>query len=159
MAVDLYKTGNVNLRSPYCFDKKEEAMYPIHLATVGGNLKLVRWLISEKFCPLHTVNQKKKGKNQVVLSPVVTSKGKSVLEIALYHQRIDIVHYLVSEKKLSLFDEKTLSTEVALANLTSVLNMLPPNYFDGIQIQTTAVSIPESPTFPARSSIQRSPSF
>jgi len=136
-AKDLHATGNVNLRSPFCLDKKSESVYPIHLAILGGNLNLVRWLTSERFCPLRT--QTRKGK-KVLSIPLLTSKGRSPLEIALLHQRIDIVHYLVAEKKQSLFEEKNLSTDVTLANLTSVLNMIPPNYFAGKQISTVPLS-------------------
>jgi hypothetical protein len=139
LAVDLHSTGNVNLRSPYWLDKKEEAMYPIHLATIGGNLKLVRWLISERYCPLEMIDPKKKMKNQVVYSPVLTSKGKSALEIAMLHQCLDIVHYFVVERGMSMFYQKNIGSDVALANLTSLLNMLPTNFFDGVQMRMTSM--------------------
>jgi hypothetical protein len=114
-------------------------MYPIHLATVGGNLKLVRWLISERFCPLEMIDSKKKVKNQVVYSPVLTSKGKSALELALVHQGLDIVHFLVVERGMSMFYQKNISGDVALANLTSLLNMLPTNFFEGVQMRMTSM--------------------
>jgi Ankyrin repeats (3 copies) len=139
LAVDLHSTGNVNLRSPYWLDKKEEAMYPIHLATIGGNLKLVRWLISERYCPLEMIDPKKKMKNQVVYSPVLTSKGKSALEIAMLHQCLDIVHYFVVERGISMFYQRNISSDVALANLISLLNMLPNNFFEGVQMRMTSM--------------------
>lgn len=157
MAVDLYQTGNVNLRSPYSLDKKAEAMYPIHMATIGGNLKLVRWLTAERFCPLEAIDPKKRVKNQVVYSPIVTSKGISALEIALLQQRIDIVHYLVSERGVSMFDQKNVSSDVVLMNLTSLLKVLPPNFFEGIQFPTTASR--RSVTSGSRNSVNRTPSL
>lgn len=161
MAVDLYSTGNVNLRSPYWLDKKEEAMFPIHLATVGGNLRLVRWLISDRFCPLEMIDPKKKVKNQVVYSPVLTSKGMSALEIALLHQRLDIVHYFVAEQGMSMFYQKNISADVALANLTSLLNMLPPNFFEGMQMQMSTMPSPVTHLSSASgpSNIRRNPSL
>ncbi|KAG7352489.1 FYVE zinc finger domain containing protein [Nitzschia inconspicua] len=139
LAVDLWSTGNVNLRNPIWLDKKDEAMYPIHLATIGGNLKLVRWLISERYCPLEMIDPKKRSKNQLFLTPVVTSKGLSALEIALLHQRLDIVHYFFVEQGMSMFHQKNIGTDVALANLTSLLNLLPSNFFQGMQMQMTSV--------------------
>jgi ankyrin repeat protein len=134
MAVDLFKTGNVNLRTPYCLDKKAGALYPIHMATMGGNLKLVRWLTSERFCPLQTINLKKKVNNHFAYDPIVTSKGLTALEIALINRRIDIVHFFVSEMKLSISDQKNVSTDIVLANLTSLLNMLPSNFFEATRV-------------------------
>ena len=86
MVVELYKTGNVNLRSPYCLDKKLETVYPIHMATMGGNLQILRWLTSDRFCPLQTINWKKKTNDQLVYEPIVTSKGLGALELALMKQ-------------------------------------------------------------------------
>jgi hypothetical protein len=139
LAVDLYSTGNMNLRSPYWFDKKDEAMYPIHLATIGGNLKLVRWLISERSCPLEVIDAKKRLRNQIFYSPVLTSKGKSALELAMVHQGLDIVYYFVVERGMSMFYQKNISADVALANLTSLLNMLPTNFFEGVQMRMTSM--------------------
>jgi Ankyrin repeats (3 copies) len=160
LSVDLYSTGNVNLRSPYWLDKKDEAMYPIHLATIGGNLRLVRWLISERYCPLEIIDPKKRSKNQVVFMPVVTSKGKSALEIALLHQRLDIVHYFVAERGMSMFNQKNIGVDVALANLTSLLNMIPNNFFQGMQMQmTSAPPLVHSNTASGPSNLQRNSSL
>jgi hypothetical protein len=91
----------------------------------------------------------------------MTSKGRSPLEIALLHQKIDIVHYLVAEKRQSFFEEKTLNTNIALANFTSMLNMLPPNYFEGRSFQM--ISVPLNASFSTYGSggrtIERRPSL
>ncbi|KAL3919219.1 MAG: hypothetical protein SGARI_007263, partial [Bacillariaceae sp.] len=130
MATDLHKTGNVNLRTPYSLEKKGEAAYPIHMATISGNLKLVRWLTSERLCPLQTINTKRKVNNQFVYEPIVTSKGLTVLEIALIKRRLDIVHFFVTDMKLSISDQNNVSSDIVLANLTSLLNMLPSSFFE-----------------------------
>lgn len=124
------------MRSPFCLDKKGEDQYPIHLAILGGNLDLVRWLTSARYCPLRM--QKKKGR-KTFNTPLLTSKGRSPLAIALLHQRLDILQYLVCGLNQSLFAEEELNTNVALANFTSLLKMLPASFFQGRQMQLTAV--------------------
>lgn len=58
-AVSLYKTGNINLRTPYGpyhggrnIKRQGEIMYPMHMAIIGGNVALVQWLASDRFVPL-----------------------------------------------------------------------------------------------------------
>lgn len=147
-AIDIYKTGNVNLRSPFCLDKRGEHLYPVHLAILGGNLNLVRWLVSERFCPLRTHTKKGRKFNDC---PILSSKGRSPLEIALLDQRVDIVYYLVVEMNQSLFEENVVNSNMALANFTSLLKMLPIGFFEGRQLTTTSVPIdgtaPLSQTF------------
>lgn len=111
--------------------------YPIHLAILGGNVKIVKWLCSERFCPLRM--PKKRGKRD---GPIVTSKGRSALGIALLHQKLDIVRYLVADMDASLFEEKHMNTNMALANFTSLLKMLPESTFEGKRMITTAVPNP-----------------
>jgi hypothetical protein len=136
-AANLYDNGNINLRSPFCLDKKGENLYPIHLAILGGNLHLVRWLVSGRFCPLRT--QKRKGK-KLNDGPLVSSGGSSPLEMAMFHQRLDIVHYLVVEMNQSVFEENIVAnSNVALANFTSLLTMLPRDFFNGRQLTSTSL--------------------
>jgi hypothetical protein len=109
--------------------------HPIHLAVLGGNLKLVKWLASERFCPLRAP----KKRNKKTDGPILTSKGRSPLAVAMIHQRLDIVQYLVADMRVSLFDEKEMNSNVALANFTSLLKMLPADFFNERKIETTAV--------------------
>lgn len=137
-------------------------MYPIHMATVGGNLKLVQWLTSERFCPLQTINLKKKVGNQFVYEPIVSSKGLTALEIALVYRRINIAHYFMSEKGLSISDQTSVSTPIVLANLTSVLSMLPSNFFEENGDTSTAAPAPNSKrasSSSATKTVKRSPSL
>jgi hypothetical protein len=89
------------------------------------------------------MTQKRQGRKQVLTSvPITTSKGRSPLDIALLHQKTNIVHFLVAEMGQSLFDEENLSTDVALANFTSLLRMIPSDFFfEGRQLQTTSVPV------------------
>jgi len=98
-AMNLYRTGNVNLRTPYYVDKRStEVFHPIHMAILGKNLDLVKWLASERHCPLRTTHQRKGG------YPLVTSKGRSPLRLALPH--LDILQYLVAEMNQDLSEEE-----------------------------------------------------
>jgi hypothetical protein len=71
----------------------------------------------------------KNGRKSIEL-PILTSHGRSPLGIALLHQRLDIVRYLVVDLNLSFFDEENLNTGVALASFTSLLKMIPVDFFD-----------------------------
>lgn len=157
----MYATGNVNLRSPHCLGRKDEAMHPIHLATIGGNVKLVRWLVSERYCPLEAMDPKRRSKNEVVFVPIVTSKGKTALEIALLHQRLDIVHYFVAEQRMSMFNLKNIGADVAISNLTTLLNMMPSTFFHGMQMQMTSAPPPSARPGATRSpgTVKRRPSL
>ena len=98
-ATTLYNTGNVNLRNPYCLDKHRgsEVLFPIHMAILGGNRDLVRWLASDHHCPLRSMSRKR-------VRLLATSKGRSPIELALEH--LDILQYLVVEKNLSILEEE-----------------------------------------------------
>jgi len=122
-AMALYGTGNINLRTPFPVSgKKDELMHPVHCAAEGGNLNILRWLIDEHFCPIkiHRAKAKKKG---VADAPIVTSKGRSVLGIALDNLKVDIMRYLVVECGISIFEYKDLTT--ALSALEAALTALP----------------------------------
>jgi hypothetical protein len=58
-------------------------------------------------------------------TPILTSKGRSLLTIALGNRNIGIVRYLVVEKRMLLWAEKDLSIETLVQNLDLVLRILP----------------------------------
>jgi hypothetical protein len=124
-AVALYGTGNVNLRTPFPIaSKRDEAVHPIHCAVEGGSLDIVRWLIDSHYCPvklIRTGSNKKVNKSSDVL--IQTSKGRSVLSIALERLKVDILRYLVIECGVSIFEAKDLQT--SLRALESALMALP----------------------------------
>jgi len=127
-AIDLYKTGNVNLRTPYCKDRNRgnEVCYPVHLAVVGGNLKIVEWLCSEHHCPLRVV-----GRGRKTGGPLITSKGRSALSIALQDNKLDIARYLIADQGMALTDEKDISTMTIMTNFTRLIQMVPKTLLDG----------------------------
>lgn len=125
-AVALYGTGNVNLRTPFQVPtKKDEVMFPIHCAVEGGNIDIIRWLIDDHFCPIKLV-QKGAGKKNRSSSqdvPVLTSKGRSILSIAIDRVKVDIMRYLVIECGVSIYEITDLKN--TLRALEAALNSLP----------------------------------
>lgn len=125
-AVALYGTGNVNLRSPFpVSNKKDEVMHPIHAAVEGGNIDIIRWLIDDHFCPIKLVRTGtgKRGKGADV--PISTSKGRSLLSIAIDTVKVDIMRYLVIECGVSIYESVDLNK--SLRALEAALIALPAN--------------------------------
>ena len=118
-ALTIYNTGNVNLRCPFMTNKGGEAMLPIHCAAEGGSLELLQWLVDVHFCPLKRIRTGNRNKTQHSDELITTSKGRSVLEIAMVSQNVDILRYLVNEKSIEVSGVKDLS--VALKALEAVL--------------------------------------
>jgi len=130
-AIALYGSGNINLRTPFpqFSSKKEEVMYPIHCAIEGGNLNIVQWLMEDHFCPVKVirtsgsggVKRTKKGANQDY--PILTSKNRSVLTIAMDNLHVKVLRYLVVDKGVSIYESRDLKG--SLRALEAVLNALP----------------------------------
>lgn len=121
-AIAIYETGNVNLRTPFPpANKKDEVLYPIHAAIEGGNLKLARWLVEDRFCPLKQIRagRSKSDKNALIQ----TSKGRTVLSIAMEFLRIGILRFLVVERGISVFEAT--DTRSALRTIEAALVALP----------------------------------
>lgn len=128
-AVALYGTGNINLRTPFpVSSKKDEIMYPIHCAVEGGNTNVVRWLMDDHFCPIKLIRtgsgkRAKRGMTGTDV-PILTSKGRSVMTIAMSGLKIDILRYLVIERDVSVYEAKDLKS--SLRALEAALQALPP---------------------------------
>ena len=127
--IALYGTGNINLRTPFTASKKDEIMYPIHCAVEGGNSNIVRWLMDDHFCPIkliRTGSGKRAKRGMTGDVPILTSKGRSVMTIAMASLQIDILRYLVIERDVSVYESKDLRT--SLRALEAALQALPsPN--------------------------------
>jgi hypothetical protein len=104
------------------------------MAILGGNLELVQWLASERYCPLRVALSTRKKNSSLdnhrggdTSMPLVTSKGRSPIHLALQQSRLDILRYLVADKKLSLLEEVTEEADVkfALRHLTFLLQVAP----------------------------------
>lgn len=96
---------------------------------LGGNLAVLKWLVDEHCCPLRSIrisNGKVRGTSGgSSYTPILTSKGRSLLGIAIGNRNIGIIRYLVVEKRMLLSAEKSLSIETLTANLDLVLRILP----------------------------------
>jgi hypothetical protein len=125
-AIALHSTGNINLTVPFA-NVKGELFYPVHCAVLGGNLKLLKWLVDEHCCPLRSirVSSGRQKDTSGSYTPILTSKGRSLLAIALGNRNIGIVRYLVVDKKMMLWAERDISSEVLIQNLDLVLRILP----------------------------------
>ena len=127
-AIELYHTGNINLRcplpAPVGGNKKAEILYPVHCAVQGGNLDILRWLLDEHFCPIKLVKKSNsKGRSDAA---IVTSKGRSVLNIAMSGLKVDIIRYLVVEKGVPVYETKDL--QLSLRALEAVLLAFPASH-------------------------------
>ena len=126
MTVALYGTGNINLRTPFPAgkkDKKGETMHPIHCAVEGGKLNIVRWLLEERYCPVKKVASGNSRKKRGIDIPILTSKGRSVLNIAMTSLQVEVLRYLVVDKSVSVFEIKDLA--LSLRALEAVLVAVP----------------------------------
>lgn len=97
----LSKQGNVNLRT--CFaDIRGEALFPVHVAVIGGSMELVEWMVDTHLCP---ITAKADPKTNQPLS-VQTSAGRTLLDLAMSGRpKYDILTFLL-RKGLSITDVK-----------------------------------------------------
>jgi hypothetical protein len=98
--------------------------YPIHAAILGGNLKLVKWFVSNRQCPLKDTNSNNDSgnKNCFNLQPLRTSKGRSPVQLALPH--LDVLQFLVGQLNFSM-EEPDLDPQLVLSHLTQLLRLVP----------------------------------
>lgn len=126
----LYSTGNVNLHSPF-ENVKGEVFYPVHCAVLGGNLKLLRFLVDENCCPIKSVRVHSGPKDtRKKLTPIVTSKGRSLLGIAMNNDNTEMIRYLVVEKGVEIAHEPDITVDVLCRNFNAVLRLLPADSLD-----------------------------
>ncbi|EEC49687.1 predicted protein [Phaeodactylum tricornutum CCAP 1055/1] len=124
-AVALYATGNINIVCPFG-NVKGELFYPVHACVLGESLSILRWLVDENCCPIKSVRVNGRTKDGICnYTAIVTSKGRSLLGIAMENNLIPIVRYLVVEKGLSLAEEKSLTRETLVQNLQLALRAIP----------------------------------
>ncbi len=100
--------------------------YPVHCAILGGNLSTLKWLVDQHCCPITSRTNKTHGdnkNNEIGNEPILTSKGSSVLALAMETHLLDIQRYLIVDKKINIFEYTNL--RVALKNLAFSLHHLP----------------------------------
>lgn len=140
-AIELYHTGNINLRCPLPpamgSNKKVEILYPIHCAVQGGNLDILRWLLDEHFCPIKLV--KKSNGKAAGDTAIMTSKGRSVLNIAMNGLKVDIIRYLVVDKGVPVYETRDL--QLSLRALEAVLLAFPASH-STTEVDTNGLVVP-----------------
>lgn len=129
-AVAIHATGNVNLHTPFA-NVKGEKFYPVHCAVLGRNLDLVKFLIDENCCPIKSVRVAGTVSGRPKYTPIITSKGRSLLGIALENDDLPLLRYLVVEKGVSLHTEPNISLDQVCRALTNMLNIVPCELLQG----------------------------
>lgn len=99
--------------------------YPVHCAVMGGSLSLLKWLVDDHCCPLRSLRVGGRRQSRGTYLPILTSRGRSLLGIAMENRNLEIVRYLVADKNMSLTDEKGLTIETMIQTLEAALRKLP----------------------------------
>jgi hypothetical protein len=142
-AVALFATGNVNLYTPFA-NVKGELFYPVHCAVLGNNCDLLRFLVDEQCCPIKSVrvnsssssssssgkggSSSSSGRHHPTATshtPIVTSRGRSLLGMAMEQDNLDIVRYLLVEKGVDSAAEPDVTRESLGRVLVQALLRLP----------------------------------
>jgi hypothetical protein len=92
---------------------------------LGGSLSLLKWLVDDHCCPLRSLRVGGRRQSRGSYTPILTSRGRSLLGIAMENRNLEIIRYLVADKNMSLADEKGLSMETTIATLEAALRRLP----------------------------------
>ena len=84
-------------------------------------------MVEENCCPFKSIliGNGGRGAKLDCYTPILTSKSRSLLNIALSVNSIDIMRYLVVEKGMKLHEERDLPVESLIQNLDSILRVLP----------------------------------
>lgn len=92
----------MNLRTSFA-DIRNEAMFPIHCAVMGGSLDLVKWLVDVQLCPISVRIDPKTGS----MLSVQTSAGRTLLDLAMtgLRPKLEILVFLI-RKGLTITDVK-----------------------------------------------------
>ena len=114
---------------------KGELFYPVHACVLGGSLKALRWLVDDNCCPIKSVRVSGKTKdNASKYTAIVTSRGRSLLSIAMETNNTEIVRYLVVEKRLSIATDKGITPAMLIRNLDLALRLIPGDSSEGDDI-------------------------
>lgn len=122
-AMAIYSTGNVNLYTPFA-NVKGELFYPVHCAVLGDSLDLLRFLVDDHCCPIQSARGTS-GRSSQPYVPIATSKGRSLLGMALANENLEIVRYLLIEKGVDVATEPGVTMDLLCRNFLKVLHFLP----------------------------------
>ena len=126
--------------------------YPIHAAIIGGNLRLVKWFLSNRQCPLVRPTSQSPSEPEAAVSsslqPLLTSKGRSPVQLALPH--LDILHYFVKHLNLNLLHDLDVSDQkIVLVHFTQLLRKAPASMVLSSKLPSKKEE-PKQPSSPQR---------
>jgi hypothetical protein len=111
----LYASGNISLHQPYSVYSHQA--YPVHYAVLGGNLDILKWLIDIKRCSIVS---------QVTRAPLMTQSGWTLLGLAAYCGHVDMIRFLVLQKKCQITEIKeVISLQRAMHALLGAPGSMP----------------------------------
>ena len=88
---------------------------------------MLQWLVDTHGCPLRSIRiSGKSQKSSGSFTPILTSRGRSLLGIAMEKEKIDLVRYLVVDKGMPLAGEKDLNMGTLIRILDRILRTIPP---------------------------------
>jgi hypothetical protein len=100
------------------------------MAILGGNLELVKWLLFNHYCPLYKESTSlKRSRNKLPL--LLTSRGRSPIDVALEQPRPEILKFLVSNRGLSLLDSRKENADT-LKHLMCLLKIIPESMLKNV---------------------------
>lgn len=113
----------------------------LQCAVIGGNLDLLRFLVDELYCPLNGNNGKRwRNDGNSEHTKLLTSKGRSLLRLAIEHNYVAICRYLMVEKRMSLAEEMDLSLGNVMKTLDCVIHILPESALSMLDIPSIQVN-------------------
>lgn len=107
----------------------------MHCAVLGGNINILKCLVEKNLCPVAFKHDVHTGR----LQSVQTSTGRSLVDLAMTGRpKLEILRYLVMEKKLSVLDTKdpSLAPRALDALLRSGASLPPPESVTRIPMET-----------------------
>lgn len=89
-------------------------------------MAILKWLVDDNCCPIKSVRVSGRCRDSSnSFTEISTSKGRSLLGIAMENRNVGIIRYLVVEKGIQLSGEKDITMDTLCKNLDLVLRLLP----------------------------------
>jgi hypothetical protein len=102
-------------------------------------VELLQWLVDTHCCPLRSIRiSGKTRQSSGSFTPILTSRGRSLLGIAMEKEKIDLVRYLVVDKGMPLTGEKDLNMGTLIRILDRLLRTTPANATSSGQLESNS---------------------
>jgi len=127
-----YNEGNVNLHHPFL--TLPDSPYAIHCAAASGNVKVLEWLVEEKFCSW---------KDAATGKPLVNASGLTVLAIASRRGDREMMRYAAQQMHCSVAD----ITDIAVLQRGLHAALEAPGALPSLTLKKTASPMATSASF------------